>query len=47
MNDALPDLAFEEAWGYLLTALQAVKEEITKEIELLPNFIQKQLERSE
>ncbi|MDF7638755.1 hypothetical protein PT285_05005 [Lactobacillus sp. ESL0791] len=32
MNDALPDLAFEEAFVYLLTALQAVKEEIQKRL---------------
>ncbi|WEV40390.1 transposase [Lactobacillus sp. ESL0681] len=54
MNDALPDLAFEEALVYLLSTLKAVKEEITTEVErminnfikLLPRFIQKQLQRS-
>lgn len=52
MNDALPDLACEEALVYLLTALKAVKEEITKKIgqvidnfiKLLPRFIQNQLD---
>lgn len=51
MNEALPDLAFEEALVYLLTALKKVKAEVTETvaqildnfIKLLPVFIQKQL----
>ncbi|MDF7639585.1 transposase [Lactobacillus sp. ESL0791] len=51
MNDALPDLAFEKALVYLLSALKEVKEQITEEVDqiiskfikLLPSFIQKYL----
>ena len=53
MNEALPDLAFEEALVYLLTAFKEVKTEISAIVEqildnfikLLPVFIQKQLLR--
>ena len=54
MNEALPDLAFEEALVYLLTALKEVKAEISATVEqildnfikLLPVFMQKQLLRT-
>ncbi|WP_220021600.1 hypothetical protein [Lactobacillus helveticus] len=50
MNEALPDLAFEEALVYLLTALKEVKatvEQILDNfIKLLPVFMQKQLLRT-
>ncbi|WZL16164.1 MAG: Hypothetical protein LKU_01545 [Lactobacillus kefiranofaciens] len=54
MNDASPDLAFEEALVYLLTALKKVKAEISATVEqildnfikLLPVFMQKQLLRT-
>lgn len=54
MNEALPDLAFEEALVYLLTAFKEVKAEISAIVEqildnfikLLPVFIQKQLLRT-
>lgn len=54
MNEALPDLAFEEALVYLLTAFKEVKTEISAIVEqildnfikLLPVFIQKQLLRT-
>lgn len=40
MNDALPDLAFEEALVYLLTELKAIKNELTEKItEAIENFI--------
>ena len=53
MNKALPDLAFEEALVYLLTAFKEAKAEISATVEqildnfikLLPVFIQKQLLR--
>ena len=54
MNEALPDLAFEEALVCLLTALKEVKAEISATVEqildnfikLLPVFMQKQLLRT-
>ena len=54
MNEALPDLAFEEALVYLHTALKEAKAEISATVEqildnfikLLPVFIQKQLLRT-
>ena len=54
MNEALPDLALEEALVYLLTALKEVKAEISATVEqildnfikLLPVFMQKQLLRT-
>lgn len=50
MNEALPDLAFEEALVYLLTALKEVKatvEQILDNfIKLLPVFMQKRLLRT-
>ncbi len=54
MNEALPDLAFEEALVYLLIALKEVKAEISATVEqildnfikLLPVFMQKQLLRT-
>ena len=54
MNEALPDLAIEEALGYLHTALKEAKAEISATVEqildnfikLLPVFIQKQLLRT-
>ena len=54
MNEALPDLAFEEALVYLHTTLKEAKAEISATVEqildnfikLLPVFIQKQLLRT-
>lgn len=53
MNEALPDLAFEEAMVYLMSAIEKIKAEVTETvaqildnfIKLLLIFIQKQLLR--
>ncbi|GMM19466.1 hypothetical protein LAYK6_06780 [Lactobacillus amylovorus subsp. amylovorus] len=50
MNEALPDLAFEEALIYLITALKEVKATVEQILDnfinLLPVFMQKQLLRT-
>ena len=55
MNDALPDLAFEEALVYLISALKNIKNEVIEKIDeivdqfisLLPKFIRKVLLETE